>query len=612
MSAAPLPAAIVVLTPAALPTARRLRAALAGAEIHGRAGRVDAGPGHGADVTFADTAAHLRALFTAGREIVGVCASGILIRTLAPLLADKRAEPPVLAVAVDGSAVVPLLGGHRGANRLARSLAAALGVPAAVTTAGDVDLGVALDDPPPGWRLANPDDAGAVMADVLAGQPVEVVVEAGSADWLIQSALPQRAGARPRLRVTDRAVADPAGDLIYHPPVLALGVGCERDADPDEVIGLARETLRAAGAAPEAVACVVSIDLKADEAAVHALAAYLGVPARFFPAARLEEETPRLATPSAVVFAEVGCHGVAEGAALAAAGAEAELIQPKRKSARATCAIARAPRALDAAAVGRPRGRLTIVGIGPGDQAWRTPAVTAAVAAASDLVGYGLYLDLLGDLAAGKATHQTDLGSETERARKALDLAGEGKRVCLVCSGDAGIYALAGLVFELLELEDAPAWRTIDISVEPGVSALQAAAARAGAPIGHDFCTISLSDLLTPWDTIQRRIAGAAAGDFVIAFYNPVSRRRRDQLAYARDQLLAARPADTPVVLARNLGRPGETVEVIALKDLTPDHADMLTLVLVGNSESRRLPRGGRTWVYTPRGYAKKRETSDL
>jgi cobalt-precorrin 5A hydrolase/precorrin-3B C17-methyltransferase len=246
------------------------------------------------------------------------------------------------------------------------------------------------------------------------------------------------------------------------------------------------------------------------------------------------------------------------------------------------------------------------VGTGPGTPDWRTPQSRAAVAAATDLVGYGLYLDILGPEAAGKTRHESNLGEEAARARRALELAAEGKDVALVCSGDPGIYALATLVFELLEKEARPGWERIDVTVCPGVSAFQAAAARAGALVNHDFCTISLSDLLTPWQTIETRLKAAASGDFVVCFYNPVSQRRRDQLAKARDILLSARPGSTPVVLARNLGRDGERVEFLTLAELDPERVDMLTMVVVGNSETRRFTSGMRDWVYTPRGYAKK------
>lgn len=587
---------LLCLTAPGLALARRLQdQALPEAEVHGLAGRAE-----GADVAFADTLAHVRSLFLAGRPVIGLCAAGILIRAVAPVLASKHTEPPVVAVAQDGSAAVPLLGGHHGANALARRIAEALAGVAAITTAGDLVHGVALDDPPAGWSLGS--DPKPVLTALAAGEAVAVE---GAAPWL--AALPQDPAASARITVTERCGAGTTGALLLHPRTLALGVGCERNADPADLEALARETLAANGLSEKAVACVCSLDLKADEAAVRALAAALGVPARFFTAAELEAQTPRLATPSDVVFAEVGCHGVSEGAALAAAGPQGTLLVPKAKTARATCAIARAGAPIDPAAVGRGLGRLTVVGIGPGQDGWRTPAVSEAVARASDLVGYGLYLDLLGPAARGKAWHQSDLGAETDRARAALDLAGQGRDVCLVCSGDAGIYALATLVFELLEAEADPAWRFVDVTVEPGVSAIQAAAARSGAPIGHDFCTISLSDLLTPWEVIEDRLKGAALADFVVAFYNPVSKRRRDQLARARAILLTGRPPETPVVLARNLGRPDERVTFTTLGDLTPDMADMLTLVLVGNRESRCVDQGGRRWLYTPRGYAAKR-----
>jgi len=590
-------ATVICLGPAGLAAARGIVAALPEARLHGLAGRVD-----GADEPFAETADHLRALFAAGTPIVGVCAAGILIRALAPLLADKRAESPVVAVAADGSVAVPLLGGHHGANELARAVAGALGGAAAITTAGDVSLGLALDDPPPGWRLANPEAAKPVMAALLAGDPVALAVEAGDPGWLTGSRAAFTDDAPLGIRLTAQSLPGSNGELVIHPAVLTLGVGCERDTRPDELIALADRTLDAHGLARQAVACVVSLDLKADEAAVHELAGRLGVAARFFDAATLEAETRRLENPSDAVFAAVGCHGVAEAAALAAAGGGGRLMVAKTKSRRATCAVALAPGVIDAAAVGRPRGRLAVVGIGPGSEDWRSPEASRLIGEADDLVGYGLYLDLLGPLAAGQTRHDYDLGDEEVRVRAALDLAADGRNVALISSGDAGIYAMASLVFELLDGADEAAWKRIAITVAPGISALQAAAARAGAPLGHDFCAISLSDLLTPWEAIERRLVAAAEGDFVVALYNPVSKRRREALPRAREILLARRPEDTPVILARNLGRPGETVQAIALSALHVDAVDMLTLVIIGSSRTRRT--GG--WVYTPRGYGER------
>ncbi|WP_099865053.1 precorrin-3B C(17)-methyltransferase [Pararhizobium haloflavum] len=575
-----------------------------GGEVHGLARRVGE-----ADVSFEDAGAHLAALFRQGRPIAAVMAAGAVIRLLAPHLADKRGEPPVLAISEDGASIVPLLGGHHGANDLARMLATALGGHPAVTTAGDLRFGVALDDPPAGYRLANPESAKAVMAEIVAGASARL---AGEADWLTDSRIPFDEDGAVRLTVTDRAHEPGPSELVYRPQTLVLGMGSERGAPADEAVALAERSLREAGLAPESLAAIASIDLKADEAAIQAVAAHFGVPARFFDVATLEAETPRLANPSDVVFSEVGCHGVAEGAALAACGPDGMLVVPKIKTKSATAAIARATQPVDAARIGRARGTLFVVGIGPGADHWRSPEVSAMIARSTDLVGYSLYLDLIGPLAKGKARHDFDLGAEEKRVRHAMELAGEGRHVALVCSGDAGIYAMATLVFELIEKGDIPdAARRIEIAVSPGISALQAAAARAGAPLGHDFCTISLSDLLTPWDDIKRRVKAAAEGDFVIAFYNPVSKRRRTQLAHAREVLLQHRPAETPIVLATNLGRAGEAVRIVSLRELDVDDVDMLTVVIVGSSETKTVSTGdGRRWVYTPRGYAGKAGTA--
>jgi cobalt-precorrin 5A hydrolase / precorrin-3B C17-methyltransferase len=597
----PQGAAILVLGPGALPLGRRLREALPQALLH-----APAASGLEADLRFARASEHIAALFAAGTPIVGLCAAGILIRAVAPLLGDKRREPPVVAVAEDGSAAVPLLGGHRGANALACAIAALTGAAAAITTAGELRLGFALDDPPPGWRVADPERAKPVAAALLASAAVALRIEAGTADWLTAGGRSFAVEAPLAIRVTDRAAASDERALVLHPPVLALGVGCERGCAEAELADLAEAVLAEAGLAAGAVAAVVSIDLKADEPAVDALARRLGVPARFFSAAELLSETPRLAMPSDAVFRETGCYGVAEGAALAAVGRDGALLLAKRKSARATCAIARASRPLDAQRIGRARGSLAIIGIGPGDPLWRTREAEAALAAASDIVGYALYLDLLGAAIAGKARHESALGAEEARARKALELAAEGRAVALVSSGDAGIYGLAALVFELLEREARPEWRRLLLTVVPGVSALQAAASRLGAPLGHDFCAVSLSDLLTPWAVIERRLAAAAAGDFVVALYNPRSERRRNQLDRAREILLGHRAAGTPVALARNLGRPGESIRLTTLGALAGEDVDMLTLVLVGSSATRLIP-GAPPLLYTPRGYAAKR-----
>ncbi len=597
---------VVFFTASAEPIARKIADTL-GAQLHGRnpAGRTDA--------VIDDVAAHLRALFAAGHGIVGVCAAGIVIRCIGSLVTDKWHEPPVVCVAEDGSSAVPLLGGHHGANRLAIDIAKALGGHAALTTAGDVRLGVALDSPPAGWRLENPLDAKSVMAGLLAGRPATL---SGEADWLASIGELANVNISPVPDGNSPVVLSVAGcePLTYRRQCLAVGVGCARGCDPDELIALVHRTLSDAGRSACEVAGVWSVDVKADEAAVHALAGNLGVTALFYPAVELEALAPRLANPSDVVFAEVGCHGVAEGAALAAAGNTSDLLIEKTKSANATCAVAIVA---GEAKPSRPRGTLSVIGIGPGAADWRTPEASRLVAQADELVGYGLYIDLLGPLAAGKPRQDFPLGGEEDRCRYALERAGEGRNVALICSGDAGIYAMGALVMELMDRAEDEGGVTgsakrVQVINAPGISALQAASARAGAILGHDFCTISLSDLLTPREDIIRRLHAAADGDFVIAFYNPVSAKRRTLLAEARDILLRHRPADTPVLLASNLGRTDETLRQRTLATLEVDEIDMLTVVLVGSSNTRTFTSGdtgagadGRL-MYTPRGYAKR------
>ena len=595
-------AAVAILDARHVLLARRITRVVPGAAVHGPSSLEGA-----ADVAYERLGPHLAALFRSGTPIVGICAAGILIRVLAPHLADKSAEPPVIAVSEDGQSVVPLLGGHHGANRLAREIAEALGAHAAITTAGDTVLGFALDAPPPGWRLGEGARVKDVTASLLAGEPVRLVTEAASANWLTAGGAPFGDRGRLTVHVTERRVVpgDVVADVTLHPAVLALGLGCERGCASGELVMLAKRVLTAGGLAREAVACVASLDLKADEPAVNAVADWLGVPLRLFDAAALERETPRLTAPSEVVFRAVGCHGVAEAAALACAGADGTLVMPKARSGRGTCAVARAPAIVEPARCGRGRGRVTVVGIGPGARAWRTPGADAAIASATDLVGYGRYLDLLGPPPPGCTRHAYPIGAEEERCRAALALAAEGRRVALVSSGDAGVYGMASLLFELLDADGGePDRRGIELAVEPGISALQAAAARAGAPIGHDFCAISISDLLTPWPAIARRLRAAAEADFVVALYNPASRQRRGRLAEARELLAAHRRLDCPVVVARNLGRDGERVDVTTLVELDLEAVDMLTVIVVGSRQTRRLEQGGRAWLYTPRGYA--------
>jgi precorrin-3B C17-methyltransferase len=249
-------------------------------------------------------------------------------------------------------------------------------------------------------------------------------------------------------------------------------------------------------------------------------------------------------------------------------------------------------------------GRLWIIGLGPGAACWITPEASMALNEATDIVGYGPYLDRLAPRETQRV-HASDNRVEIERAEQALALAANGACVAVVSGGDPGVFAMAAAVLEAIENGD-PAWRALTIAVLPGVSAMQAAAARLGAPLGHDFCAISLSDNMKPWEVVARRLKAAADGDFVIALYNPASKARPTRIHDAFALLRTQKSEATPVAFARAIGRADERIILATLSDADPGIADMSTLVLIGSSESRFIARGAlRPWMLTPRSYGR-------
>ena len=571
-----------------------------GGEVHGLNSRID-----GVALGFDDTIAHLRDLFLAGRPIVALMAAGIVVRALSPYLSDKWHDSPVVVLSEDGASIVPLLGGHHGAIVLARLVASHTKGHCAITTASDVGGGVALDEPPAGYVLANRHDAKHVMAALVNGAGADISAAGALRPWLAD--VPQ--GDDVRLCLHDKRTIAGKNELIYYRQDLVVGAGCARGCSAEELAELLEEALDTAGLAPEMIVAIGSLDLKADEPAMLSLAKAHNVPYRVFSAAQLRAFEDDVSDPSSVVESEVGTPSVSEASALALGGDGAQLVVTKHKSANATIAIARCAGAFEATK-GRKAGKVSLIGIGPGKSDWRTPEASRLVAEADLLVGYRLYIDLLGASAASKPAMHFALGEEELRCRTALEEAAKGQDVALICSGDAGIYAMGALVFELLARDKADGGvsdmaKRVEVITSPGISALQAAAARSGAVLGHDFCTISLSDLLTPWAVIEQRLHGAGAGDFVIAFYNPVSMRRKTQLARAKEILMQYRGGDVPVLLASNLGRVQEKLVYRTLQTLDVNEVDMLTVVMVGSSQSRNVNLGRAQAIYTPRGYAK-------
>jgi cobalt-precorrin 5A hydrolase/precorrin-3B C17-methyltransferase len=540
---------------------------------------------------------------------VAVGACGALTRLIAPQLGEKGSDPAVVVLDPAGRFAVPLLGGHAaGGEALAQAIAAGLGGEAVLSGSSHHRGLLALDGfgRAWGWRRGG-GDWDALIKAAQRGDSIRLEHRQGQELWQHLPGLQrlQRAEAQAAAPSTPASTPTLVVDHIrgkgcrWHPPALWIGVGCERDTSLTLLERAVDRALADGSLAAEAVAGLASAERKSDEAALLQLAERRGWPLRCFASEALN--TVAVPNPSAVVQAELGTASVAEAAALLASGPGSRLIQEKAitrassgEEGAATVAIASAARQWSP-----QRGQLHLVGSGPGSLDLLTADARRALAESCVWVGYGLYLDLLEPLRRpDQLRRDGQLTQERERCREALELACQGLTVALVSSGESGIYGMAGLALEqwqALAEGDRPGFQ-----VHPGISALQLAAARAGAPLMHDFCTISLSDRLTPWPVIERRLEAAASGDFVVALYNPRSRGRDWQLPRARALLLAGgRPAGTPVVLARQLGRQEEAVSLSTLEELPVEQVDMLTLVLVGNSSSRVV--GGR--MVTPRGY---------
>ena len=560
--------AIVILGQGSLATARRIQQVYPDAQIHGLAGRVE-----GADCTYQEFGATLRELYQQDTPIIALCAAGIVIRTLAPLLLEKGAEPPVLAVAEDGSAVVPLLGGLGGVNIMAREIAAGLQVAAAITTSGELRFGTCLLNPPSGYALADLELGKRFVSDLLAGHSVRIE---GAAPWLEQAQLPEDPQAQRSIHVGSAERAASANELLIYPRSVAVAVSSAVTDLPNAV----RAALQQAKLALPALACLVAADTEMAAANLREAALELGVPLRF-------------------VTAQEGIE------ALAIAAVPKAKVMPVN-----ALAMAITEQPLDVEKIGRPRGRLAVIGLGPGAAELMVPAVKAELARATDVLGYETYVRMAGPFRDDQVQHCTDNREEMQRARHAFRLAAQGRSVIVVSSGDPGVFAMAAAVLEALHESDDPAWHSVDLEILPGVSASLATAAQAGAPLGHDFCVMSLSDNLKPWSIIEKRLDLAAEADLALAFYNPISRARPWQLGRALEIVAQHRTPETPVVLGRDIGRPGQTLRTTTLGALTPDQVDMRTMVLIGSSTTCTFPRAtGGDWVYTPRWYGDKPNT---
>jgi cobalt-precorrin 5A hydrolase/precorrin-3B C17-methyltransferase len=523
--------------------------------------------------------------FAECEAIVCFLAVGATVRLIAPLLRGKDRDPGVVCVDEALRYAVPVLGAHGGGgNELARRVAQALGAEPVITTASDAAGGVALDEfgADLDFRIEPGSDLAAVGTAILSGERVTFTADT---EWPLPALPPNVVRTDrpepgvPAVVVTDKKDIFTERAVVYRPPSLIVGVGASRGAAAAEIGQLIDSTLADLELSPRSVRYIATAEVKADEPGLQAAAAERGWRVVTFAAWRLAAVP--VPNPSEVVRRAVGTPSVAEAAALI--HRDATLLAAKRASAHATVAVARC----------RPRGRLTVIGIGPGARDLITPRAVAGLRRAAVVAGLDSYLEQVADLLRpGTRVLASGLGAEQERAAEAVAQARAGRAVALIGSGDAGVYAMGSPALELAD-------DGIDVTVVPGVTAALAVAAVLGAPLGHDHVMISLSDLHTAWPVIERRIIAAAEGDLVTCFYNPASAKRGWQLRRALELLAAHRPPATPVGWVRDATRPGQVASVAALAEFDPGLVDMHTLVVVGSSRTRVL--AGR--MVTPRDY---------
>lgn len=591
--------------------------------------------------------AHLATLWPQHRGFIFCLATGAVVRLIAPLLEHKSGDPAVVVVDEAGQFAISLCSGHQGgADQLAQLIALQLGATPILTGAANrLGLpGVDVLGVPFGWQRGRGDWTG-VSAAIARQEPVQVIQEAGSTLWQahlpkdhpFQFGFPEHTASNreeaiaPKARIwispTQRrfSLESDLPKVQWHPRVLWVGIGCERGT-PRQVIETAiQQVCQANHLAEAAIAGIATIDLKANEVGLMELCRDRDWPLRCF-TPEILRDIP-VPTPSAIVESEVGTPSVAEAAALQAimddpieqlqtpnsaiaaapsslqtlkSQLQTSLLVPKQifrlegQPGAVTVAIAQAEQEY----TGRV-GKLLLVGTGPGQLDQMTPAAQTAIAQADVVIGYSLYIDLISPLLRpGQIVEALPITQERQRAERAIALALWGLTVAVVSSGDCGIYGMAGLVLEELRVQG---WdgKTPGVQVFPGITALQAAASRVGAPLMHDFCAISLSDLLTPWPVIEKRLIAAAQADFVTALYNPRSRTRTEQIAIAQRIFLQHRDPDTPVALVRSAYRPDEQIALTTLSQLLKAPIDMLTTVLIGNQSTRTYAE----WMITPRGY---------
>jgi len=528
-------------------------------------------------------------IYRSHKAIILIMATGIAVRSIASLIKDKKTDPAVLVMDEQGKHIIPLLGGHlQGANELAKTLAKLLNSNAVITTASDLRELPALDlwIKRCGLRVKNPSLLTKVMLKLIETEKLKIFKEQNVQIPLIDCFQLTEDPSEADIIITNR-VCEEKG-LILIPQNLFIGIGFHEWITEEKIERSIKEILSKKGLLFEAVKAVATIDKKANNNALKGFCNKYGLKLYSFSSSELNKV--KSMSHSETVFKTVGVSSVCEQASVIAS--QGKLIVPKQTFKDITVAISEADF--------KVKGKLYIVGTGPGNLNSLTPMAVSALRSAELIIGYKTYMEHIGTLIEDKEVLSYSMTEEVKRAKIAIEEALNGKIVSLISGGDPGVYGMAGVVLEILSRNKID----IDVEIIPGISALNACSARAGAPIMNDFAVISLSDRLTPWSVIEKRLEKATKADFVIVIYNPKSMGRQAHLTKAKEIILKYRAKETPVAIVRGAMRQNESVILTTLEKMDKHPVDMQTTVIIGNSKTFVY----NNWLITPRGYEAKYE----
>lgn len=529
--------------------------------------------------------------FEEAAPIVFIGAMGIAVRTIVPFVKDKLTDSPVVVMDELGMHVIPILSGHvGGANELAVKIGEATGCTPVITTATDLNGAFSVDlfAKENNLEIENREGIAKVSTKALSGKPITISIKdyppKGKVDVLVSD---EKAAGEASINLAP--MPDGAEAIGFVDDGLVIGIGCRKDKPYEELKAFVYECLAKVGEEASSVSAIATIDIKEEEPAIVNLSRELSVPLLTFDAEVLSRVAGDF-TSSDFVKETVGVDNVCERAALAATSGQGRLILKKEARDGMTVSISEVKR----------ERTIFVVGMGPGSEGAMSIEAKNVLERVDTIVGYTVYLDLLRENFSHKEMLSTPMKKEVDRCRMCFEEAMKGKAVAMVCSGDAGVYGMASIMYELAEEYNKDSGeRPFNIEIIPGVTAAISGAAALGAPLNHDFCIISLSDLLTPWEKIEGRLRAAAEGDFAIAIYNPSSKKRADYLKRACDILMERISPKTACGYVKNIEREGMVTKVCSLVELMDEEVDMFTTVFIGNSQTRIIDDK----LVTPRGY---------